>query len=97
MIPKSVVGTLSSDSSNIIGLIENAYNDLKGQVRIRGITNLGLMIVICDCYYYLKVQVRASVVPGNLYLRFSSCYLCKKIVNSALVSLILNVMTSLPR
>uniref|UniRef100_F6QBL6 Integrin beta n=1 Tax=Ciona intestinalis TaxID=7719 RepID=F6QBL6_CIOIN len=32
MIPKSVVGELSGDSSNIIQLIQNAYNDLKGQV-----------------------------------------------------------------
>jgi len=34
MIPKSAVGMLTSDSSNIIGLIETAYNDLKGQVSI---------------------------------------------------------------
>ena len=32
MIPKSAVGNLTSDSSNIIGLIQDAYNDLKGQV-----------------------------------------------------------------
>ncbi|XP_076824763.1 integrin beta-3-like [Clavelina lepadiformis] len=32
MIPKSVTGELSGDSSNIIDLIQNAYNDLKGQV-----------------------------------------------------------------
>ena len=32
MIPKSVVGNLTTDSSNIITLIQDAYNDLKGQV-----------------------------------------------------------------
>nr|CAB3257355.1 integrin beta-1 [Phallusia mammillata] len=32
MIPKSVVGQLTSDSSNIIDLIQDAYNALKGKV-----------------------------------------------------------------
>ena len=33
MIPKSVVSVLTSDSSNIITLIKQAYTDLKEKVR----------------------------------------------------------------
>merc|ERR1712209_140450 len=45
MIPKSVVGELTKDSSNIIQLIQDAYNDLKGQVTMEYIAPDGITII----------------------------------------------------
>ena len=76
MIPKSVVGRLTEDSSNIIGLIQDAYNDLKGQVCL--IRNFYILRCICISSYqekaikaYLEVSGHCLTTPrrGEIPLR----------------------------
>lgn len=45
LIPKSAVGELTADSSNIIELIQKAYNDLKGQVVLEVVPPPGVEVV----------------------------------------------------